>query len=489
MDSGGTQPSNVYSNTRIMLANQLGMYRVLLVVTIIQSCTCMHTHTHTLTLSLPLSHTHTINCIIIMCRVTTDQQEIRAETGYEIPTNVIHAHNATFGGDHSPNSKTSTSSRSALHSPPGEYEEVSIVKQTRDSIKSAQRHQYELVESGDQSEYSHLQHAHGGSRKFRTNSTGTAPSPSVSQNRGKVSITSSLSLSGRQPEPIFDSPEYATIEPNRSKSTKTPRPETGEGAISEDTGYSHINQEAVTGTNTTREAEDPDLDDSEGYHQLPSVFTGQQPNSSEQNENSHTTNSHPSARRHKSATLATSSGPYTPVEVTNVVKRNAYSFTIVSTDEQYVSERGHMYHLLERSDERQKNRSIPGSKEGSPILHIQEDDSAEDKKDSSSIPPYSQENESPEQDSDKQKETEEQSDSGSVQESSTETSRKVIPPYSQVDKSKKKNRKPQAQLDHDSQLDQETHHYHILEQNSEDKIEEPCGEKGGPIYHVIDHEP
>ena len=55
MDSGGTQPSNVYSNTRIMLANQLGMYRVLLVVTIIQSCTCMHTHTHTLTLSLSLS--------------------------------------------------------------------------------------------------------------------------------------------------------------------------------------------------------------------------------------------------------------------------------------------------------------------------------------------------------------------------------------------------------------------------------------------------
>ena len=102
---------------------------------------------------------------------------------------------------------------------------------------------------------------------------------------------------------------------------------------------------------------------------------------------------------------------------------------------------------------------------------------------------YSQENESPEQDSDKQKETEEQSDSGSIQESSTETSRKVIPPYSQVDKSKKKNRKPQAQLDHDSQVDQKTHHYHILEQNSEDKIEEPCGEKGGPIYHIIDHEP
>ena len=427
-----------------------------------------------------------------MYRVTTDEQQIRAEAGYEIPVNVIHAHNATFGGDHSPDSKTSTSSRSALQSPPGEYEEVSIVKQTRDSIKSAQRHQYELVESGDQSEYSHLQHAHGGSRKFSTNSTGTAPLSSVSQNRGKVSITSSLSLSGRQPEPIFDSPEYATIELNRSKSSKIQLPETGEGVINEDPGYSHINREAVTDRVADLEGPDPAADDSEGYHQLPSVFTGQQPNrpseiSPEQTENSHITNSHPSARRHKSATIATSRGPYTPVETTSVMKRNAYSFTIVSTDEQYVSERGHTYHLLERSDERQQNQSIPGSKEGSPIFRIQEDDSAENKEESSSLPPYSQVNDLPEQDSNKQKENEigeEQSDS------STETSRKVIPPYSQVDKSKKKNRKPQEQLDsHDSQVNQETHHYHILEQNSEDKIEKPCGEKGGPIYHIIDHEP
>ena len=71
--------------------------------------------------------------------------------------------------------------------------------------------------------------------------------------------------------------------------------------------------------------------------------------------------------------------------------------------------------------------------------------------------------------------------------SSTESSHKVIPPYSQVDKSKKKNRQVQTQLD--AQDGQETHHYHILEQNTEDKIEEPCGEKGGPIYHIIDHEP
>jgi hypothetical protein len=309
-----------------------------------------------------------------------------------------------------------------------------------------------------------------------------------------VSITSSLSLSGHHPEPIFDSPEYATIELNGSKSTKT-RPETGEGVINQDAGYSHINNEALT-EDTTGEAEGTDLD-SEGYHQLPSVFTGVakqhvEPNSEispKEGEKSHTTNSHPSARRHKSATLASGHGPYTPIETTNVMKRNAYSFTIVSTDEQYVSERGHTYHLLERSDEHQQNRSIPGSNEGSPIFRIQEDDSTKDGEDSSSIPPHGQVNESPEQDhSDKQKESsEDQSDSSSLQESSTETSRKVIPPYSQVDKSKKKNRQPQVQLD--AQLNQETHHYHILEHNSEDKTEKPSGEKGGPIYHAIDHEP
>ena len=359
--------------------------------------------------------------------------------------NTIHAHNATFGGDHSPDSKTS-SSRSAHHTPPPEYEDVSTVKATKDSIRAAQRHQYEMVESSKQPEYSHLQHTHGGSQKFSINSTGTAPSPSMSQNRGKMSVTSSLSLSGHQPDLIFDSPEYMTTELDGSKSTKT-WPETGEGVIHSDTQYSHLNHEALKDTETTtREAEGPDLD-SEGYHQLPSVFTGeakQQPNgeiSPEQRQNSHTTNAHPPAHRHKSATLA--SEPYTPVEMTNVMKRNAYSFTIVSTDEQYVSERGHMYHLLERSDEYQQNRSTPGSNEDRPKFCIQEDNSTKDRKDSSLIPPYSQVNKSPERDSNKQKETEkgeEQSDSSSLQGSKTESSRKVIPSYSQVDKSKKKNR-------------------------------------------------
>ena len=424
--------------------------------------TCMYTYTraHTLTCAYTHMHTHTISYTqypLYSCRASTNQQEIGAESGTE-------AHNATFGRDHSPDSKT-PSSRSALHTPPPEYEEVSTVKATKDSTRAAQRHQYEMVESSEQSEYSHLQHAHGGSRKFSTNSTGTAPSPSMLQNRGKISVTSSLSLSGHQPEPIFDSPEYMTTELDGSKSMNT-WPETGEGVINTDTQYSHLNHEALKSTETTtREAEAPDLD-SEGYHQLPSVFIGeakQQPNgeiSPEQRQNSHTTNTHPPAHRHKSATLA--SEPYTPVESTNIMKRNAYSFTIVSTDEQYVSERGHMYHLLERSDEYQKNRSNPDTNnEGSPKFHIQEDDSTKDRKDSSSISPYTQVNKSPEQDSNKQKEnekSEEQSDSSSLQGSNMESSRKVIPPYSQVDKSKKKNRQPQAQLE--TQLKQETHHYH-----------------------------
>ncbi len=363
------------------------------------------------------------------------------------------------GHMHSPNSETSPS-RSA------HYEEIGTVE---DSTKAAQRNQYDLVESSDQSEYSHLQHSHGGSRKFRANSTGTAPSPSMTQNRGKVSITSSLSLSGHHPEPIFDGPEYETIDSKLTNSLSKP----SEGVINEDAEYSHINCEALTSTETTtRESEYPDLD-SEGYHQLlPIVLTGvakQQSKfngeiSPEERQNSQTTNSHPLARRHKSATSASGHGPYTPVETTNIMKRNTYSFTIVSTDEQYVSERGHMYHLLERSDEHQHNQSIPHSKEGSPKFCIQENGTMEDGKESSSIPPYSQVNNiimSPEQDSNKQKETEkheEQSDSSSLQELSMETSHKVIPPYSQVDKSKKKNRQPQVQPD--TQLNQKIHHFH-----------------------------
>ena len=96
----------------------------------------IHTHTHALILTLS-------NAFTLHRASTTTQQEIRAEAGYETPTNMIHACNATF----SPDRKT-PSSMSALHAPPGECEEVSTVKVTigKDSIKVTQRYQYEMIE-------------------------------------------------------------------------------------------------------------------------------------------------------------------------------------------------------------------------------------------------------------------------------------------------------------------------------------------------------
>ena len=308
---------------------------------------------------------------------------------------MIHACNATF----SPDRKTikTSSSVSALHTPP---EEVSTVKVTieEDSINVTQRDEYEMIEIDEQSEYSHV---HGGSIR----SPGTALSPSTVHCQGKLPITSFLSMSGRQSEPIFDSPVYTTIELDGSILTNS-RPTTGEGVTNADSGYSHINGEDI------------------------------------------------------------------PTESTNDVK-----FPMMSTGEQYVSELGHIYHLLERS---RQNRSTPDSNEGSPNFQIIEDDSVKDRKESDSILPYSVVNGSPNQDSNKQKKTEnneDHSDSSSLQDSSMESSHKVIPLYSQVDKSKKKNRQLD-QFDH-----QETQ---VIEQKSVDKID---SEKEGLTYHTIDHEP
>ena len=325
---------------------------------------------------------------------------------------------------------------------------------TRDTIRATEiGHHYEMVESGEQSEYSHLQHTHGGSLrvKFGANSTGTAIAPSAShQNRNKLFATKSLSLTRQyQPKPLFDSPEYMAIEMNGSDSIK-PYPQTGEG-FDDDTEYSRINHEMLT---STREVEGNDLN-SEGYHQLPSVFieaAKQQPGgliSTSDRPSTSLTNTHPLVNRHKSAN--SESDPYTPIKSTEAAKRNTYSFSIVSTDEQYVSERGHVYHLLERSHEHRQNRRSPSSTDGGPKFSIREDDSTNDRKNSDSIPPYSQVNKPKKKEAlDEWKGTEQSDQSGSNSPNSDASSRKVIPVYSQVDKSKKKNRRPQLKLDEES---------------------------------------
>ena len=482
-----------------------------------------------------------------------------AEVQYETLTNVIHSQNTTFGGEGSPESSTSlrTSVQIPL-SPPGVYEDVNNLMSAR-----GLRNQYETIDNQGLPEYSHLQHAHGGSlqRNFSARSTRTLPPPvPPSNNRGKLSAT--LSWSGHKTKPLVDEPNYT---PTRVDESKSPKNIVAASSVVQATGYSHINHEALQST----EVLEPQGPDSDGYHQLPSVFTIEakklnEPQPKEHvgsdRQNSHTTTAaHHSVERHNSASANdVSSGAYTLIDPSKVEERNLYAVSILSTDDRYVSEQGHVYQVLERSDEhREKTSSLSSSNGGAPTFQILEKGVTKDKHTSGTIPPYGQVTRSPKQAQRKQKEMEQNDQCNSSQDSSEgamDDGTRMIPPYSQVDKSKKiKNRPsqieqqssdasegatneishkipPYSQVDKskkiknrqaeieeqnsddthvyhvleqsDGQESQNTNHYHVLEQDSNDAhhyhvleqdtngfIEQPCGMDGGPIYHIIDHEP
>ena len=428
--------------------------------------------------------------------------------------NVIHARNPTFGGEGSPDSSTSLRSTTANRmpvSPPGEYEVVSHMTSTRGSITTSLRNKYETIENEGPPEYSHLQHSHGGSlkRNFSTNSTGTG-TMSTSNNRERLSKTSSLT--GYKQELMFDSPEYMTVGLGKSNPTSSSQIEV-DMSMDNTLGYSHINHEALEGKKAT-ELED---DDSEAYPQVPSVFT-QAANKPDMHQTNHqislesrtTMAAHPSARRHHSATVNGVSGEdavYTSIDPTGIKERNSYSFSIVSTDDQYVSEQGHVYHVLERSDELRGNpSSTANSNSSSPKFRIQDGDNR-DKNTSGTVPPYCLVTKSPKQTRSKPKEAErndKHSDSSQNSSEGATNESRAIPPYSQVDKSKKiKNRQPNSEDEEpeneenehhyhileqvDGQDSPDTHHYHVLEQSIDEKIEPTYEEEGGPIYHTIDH--
>ena len=421
--------------------------------------------------------------------------------------NVIHAQNPTFDGERSLDSntppRTTTASQMPLTSM-GEYEVVSDVTVTRDSIRASLRNQYETIENEGPLEYSHLQHSHRGSlkRKISSNSTGSG-TLSASINRERLSKTSSLT-GCKKTEPLFDSPDYMTVGVGGSKQTNSTQAEVD---VKVDVlGYSHINHDALKGT----EGVEPGNPDGEVYTQVPRVFmeatnklSTHRSNRQMSLEGPTTREAHPTAHRQHSATVngTRSDAAYTSIDPTGVEEDNLYSFSIVSTDDQYVSEQGHVYHVLERSDEHQQKRTAAGSlKSGSPKFCIQ-NGGTNDKNTGGTIPPYGQVTKSPKQAQSRHIEKIKQND-GHSDDSSEETNNNCqkIPPYSQVDKSKKTtNTQPKVEEDEprngnthhyhilEEQDSPDTHHYHVLEHSADEKIETLCEEEGGPIYHIIDH--
>lgn len=460
------------------------------------------------------------------------------EVQYATLTNVIHSQNTTFGGNGSPDSSTSLKkmpatggTRDTPLSPPGEYEDVSHLIAARDSSRTpAQRNQYETIENEGPPEYSHLQHAHSGGslrRQFSTKSTGSLPrlpppppSSTQSTTNSHGTLSASLSLSGRNSDQLLDSPNYKMgigmacgLKPNNSQAD-TSAAKVGDEQM---TGYSLIHHEALKSADAA-EAEGPC--DSEEYHQLPIAFTTEakktnepQPNGQisvvETEDRSTTMAAPPSVRRHNSANEA-----YTSIDPSTVKDSNLYSFAIVSTDDRYVSEQGHVYQVLERSDEHQQNRY--SSNVGGPKFRILEKGSVA--KAGQAIPSYGQVTKSPKQAQKRPKEVDESEHSGSSSQDSNEgsnESRRTIPPYAQVDKSKKKGKtniqtqvveqqppedphlyhvleqsenqdsyQQHVQEQVNEQDIQDTHHYHVLEQSTNENTEVPDSDEGGPIYHI-----
>ena len=404
---------------------------------------------------------------------------------YDTITNVIHAQNPAFDGNGSPDSKGSPRTTNTIQvslSSTGEYEYVTTEMATRGSVKASQRHQYDQVESEELAEYSHLQHAHGGSqkRKFSITSNGTRTLPSSYNNRERTS-SSMPRNGGSHPQPIFDGPEYMSIDDHNAKRTHTlPKAATvGEDSVA--LGYSRINHGSVKGTNSVNELRDVAGED---YHQLPSVFSdgannlvmNQQGhgNSPEGWNNGTTMASHPSAHRHNSATVNGTVNEYASIDPKGVKKRNAYSFSITSTDDFYISERGHLYHVLERTDkEQQKSFGYNGKR---PRFRIQENGSRKGKNTGDAGPAYSNVIRSSKQSQEKQNEEIERKDRSEDPILEHTGDSRMIPVYSQVDKSKKMKNQPQVE-ERDLQ-DSDNHHYHVLEHS------EPTDSHDTHHYHI-----
>ena len=451
---------------------------------------------------------------ITVHRPTPNQQhpgsKFTGEDGTEVQyetINVVHAHNPTFGGEGSPGSRGSPRTTNTIQvslSSTGEYEDVTAVMDTRGSLKASQRHQYDLVESEEPPEYSHLQHAHGGSLKLKisTNSSETLPSSSYNS-RERSSLV--LSTGGhKQLQPLFDNPEYMSIGERGSRQTQTlPRAvNVGEGL----TGYGRINR-----TNSS----ELNYPTSEDYRQLPSVFTEGANNlitrqqgrqiSLERWNNRTTMASHPPAHRHHSATVDGTGSTYASIDPNTVKKRNTYSFSIVSTDDRYVSERGHVYHVLEQTDKQRQNSFASDQGTSSPRFRIQEEGVKKGRDTGGRLPSYSNVIKSSKQAQEKQNEEIEMDDvhlRGSPVLDSVEGNEdgyREIPAYSQVDKSKKKNKMhPQVEeldlqesdthhyhvLEHSNPVNIDTHHYHVLEESSRSKNAIDLQNSDTHHYHI-----
>lgn len=193
-----------------------------------------------------------------------------------------------------------------------------------------------VVTEEDPPEYSRLEHS--GSLKCRNRpSTSSMPSVQASPRGRNVSIGG---WSGPYP-PVFDDPTYVFSNDPPLPSHKNVFKSMSANTNTREEKYSHLDLELSSKVGRTSIKSS----NSDSYHQPVSAFVGQMPPRRIVRRKSYDT-----GRTHE----------YTPIKPSRPKRKSDYTFPIVATEEKYISEQGHLYHVLEASNAKKKGSDSRG---------------------------------------------------------------------------------------------------------------------------------
>ena len=253
-----------------------------------------------------------------------------------------------FSGEHSPTLQTTQTPPTAVagsnsgvggfhHSLPGDYETIDLepVPPSAEEGGKIRKHQYEAVTNDEDDEnYNRLQRSDSKSRKA-SSSTSTSASPGL-PSRGE-SITP-LSPMFKETTTLFDNPKYSQLSklgcqhPSIYKMNSTDS-NSGAAAVSHSDVPAPPQITKAKASKTLSSGKDDD------YFHDPSVFIVNGLALDETRRSSTEQNTKPPSEHYSSLLTSTMN------------EESSYALAIVSSKDKYVSERGHLYQVLEGDQE------------------------------------------------------------------------------------------------------------------------------------------
>lgn len=246
---------------------------------------------------------------------------------------------AAHSGEYSPITRTPekalTSAATAAggaHSLPGDYEVVDLDLVTNGA--GNKEHQYEVVVNEDtEVSYSRLQRSGSKSHEFNTSISMSGPSVSpvlATSSGGACESTARGSLFGNE-TPIFDNPKYSQLN-KRGNNV---------GKVDSNPGGRNQNRNEIPALQDEplvkqKPAHSAKLHASAGdddYFQDPSLFI--------------VALNETKSPALRDAAFLLPSGHYTSLQDTTMAKESNYTLAIVTSNDKYVSEQGHVYQVLE----------------------------------------------------------------------------------------------------------------------------------------------